>query len=177
MSQSIVPRGKVGNSLITCFCRLKLIARNIDASSALITNLRVTSVSATSGEVKYTRDFSPDDHKLTSQFFIHLPADCQAIVITPTLSTGLSGRQHKFNVEHKVNNNAAKQIPMWNTQLKKKEELAYEVRLNPGAVNTIDCAAIAAARSGMVNGSGGGGSPAGMWELERFRLFVSLLPN
>ncbi|RPB14325.1 Bromodomain-containing protein [Morchella conica CCBAS932] len=155
----------------------KYRAEGKDALSALITNLRVTSVSATSGEVKYTRDFSPDNHKLTSQFFIHLPADCQAIVITPTLSTGLSGRQHKFNVEHRVNNNAAKQIPVWNTQLKKKEELAYEVRLNPGAVNTIDCAAIAAARSGMVNGSGGGGSPAGMWELERFRLFVSLLPN
>lgn len=100
-------------------------------------------------------------------------------MVTPTLSVAnLAHRSYKLSVEHKVNNNTGKQISPWTAQQKKKEEPPFEVRLNPGIVNTIECTLVTAAappRPGMVNGVSSGGS--GGWELERFRVFVSLLPN
>lgn len=102
---------------------------------------------------------------------MHLPPECHTIVITPTLSAhNLAHRPYKLAVEHKVNNNSPRPIAVWTAQQKRKEEPPFEVRLNPGVVNTIECTLVTAALKG-----GGGGS--GGWELERFRVFVSLLPN
>lgn len=104
-------------------------------------------------------------------------------MITPTLSAhNLAHRPYKLAVEHKVNNNSPRQISPWTAQQKKKEEPPFEVRLTPGVVNTIECTLVTSALRG---GSGGGGlvngtgstSGATGWELERFRVFVSLLPN
>lgn len=145
----------------------------VDASSALITNFRLTSAPNVNTEHKFTRDLSPDDAKVTAQFFVHLPPECHTIVITPTLSAhNLAHRPYKLAVEHKVNNNSPRPIAVWTAQQKRKEEPPFEVRLNPGVVNTIECTLVTAALKGggLPNGVGG-------WELERFRVFVSLLPN
>lgn len=64
-----------------------------------------------------------------------------------------------------MNNNSPRPISPWTAQQKKKEEPPFEVRLSPGVVNTIECTLVTAALKG------------GGWELERFRVFVSLLPN
>lgn len=71
-----------------------------------------------------------------------------------------------------MNNNSPRPIAVCTTQQKRKEEPPFEVRLNPGVVNTIECTLVTAALKG-----GGLANGVGAWELERFRVFVSLLPN
>lgn len=119
----------------------------------------------------------PDDRKVTSQFSIHLPSEIHTILVTPTLSTAnLQNRPYKFTVEHRVNNNAPRTLGPLLGHQKKKEELPYEVRLSPGSVNTIECTIVTPAHRSGMNGTTTSGSTQSNWEMERFRVFVSLSP-
>jgi hypothetical protein len=130
-----------------------------------------------SPDLKFAQELLPDDRKVTSQFSIHLPADTHTIVVTPTLSfANIANRPYRLSVEHKVNNTVPRPINPSPGQQKKREEPPYEVRLNPGSVNTIECTIVAPMMKSANGVSAGAGGGLGNWEMERFRVFVSLLP-
>jgi len=154
---------------------LILTLLRIDKSDALITNLRITSTSTLNQEVKFSRDLEPDDRKVTAQYFVHLPSEFDTIVLTPTLAPSLTGREmYIVRVVHWSNNiQMNKQILPSGQQ--KKDEPMYNVRLNPGVVNTIEVTAVTQAQKNTLNGVNGFAAGVERWEMERFRVFISSL--
>ncbi|KAF8543405.1 hypothetical protein BDD12DRAFT_820159 [Trichophaea hybrida] len=141
-----------------------------DKSDALISNLCITSTSTLNQEVKFSRDLEPDDRKVTAQYFVHLSSEFDTVVLTPTLAPSLTGREmYIVRVVHWSNNiQMSKQISPSGQQ--KKNEPMYNVRLNPGVVNTIEVTAVT-----QKNTQNGYAAGVERWEMERFRVFISSL--
>ncbi|TGZ81971.1 Bromodomain-containing protein [Ascodesmis nigricans] len=138
---------------------------NQDRSTYLLTSLHLSTHPPTS--------ITPQNHRLppsrttvTAQYTLTLPSTHSTITLTPTLSPYLTSRPYRLSVEWKYAGSVKQVAPVQGRGSKGKPE--YEVRLVPGGLNTVEVMAVTHAKR---EGAGVVG-----WEMERFRVWVNVLP-
>ncbi|RPA90126.1 Bromodomain-containing protein [Choiromyces venosus 120613-1] len=159
-----------------------------DASSAIITSVRLDA--ALNGvDNKFSQELFADNRKLMTQFSVYLPSEAGVVVFTPVLSAvNLQNRPHRLTVELRVGNNVPRQLHPNSTLQKKKDEHTFEFRPSPVGISTLECTLVTPAIRAAVNGTSNGvngttnstvngsGGTFGLWDVEKFRIFFSILP-
>jgi len=142
-----------------------------DKTDALITNVCITSISTKNPGDVFVRNLLPDDNKVTSQYFLHLPAEYQTILVVPTLAPRLVGRAYALRAELVLNNIQQRKTIQRTHQEQSPNEPEFQLLLMNG-VNTVEVTAVTqvAPKSNGINGTPTTGLER--WEMERFRVYV-----